>query len=143
MDLRGLRSTIVEANLNEDVLGRFLRIFHEHVEVPVLVENSGIDQLIFELLAAAPLVGFDQLLIRIGGVWILVEILHVGVRRRAVQVEVIFLHVLAMIALAVCQTKQPFLQDRVFPIPKRHGKAEQLLVVRNACEPVFAPMVGA
>jgi hypothetical protein len=37
--------------------------------------------------------------------------------RRAVQVEVIFLGVLAMVALAVGEPEEPFLEDRVFTIP--------------------------
>ena len=106
MDFRRFRPAIVDADLDQDVLGRLLGVFHEHVEVTVLVEDAGIEQFILEFLAASAAIGLDQLVIRIGGLRILVEIFQIGVRRSAVQVEVVLLHVLAVIALAVGQPEQ-------------------------------------
>ena len=60
---------------------------------------------------------------------VLVEVLHVGVGRRGVEVEVVLLDVLAVVALAVGQAEQPFLQDGVPPVPQREREAEALLVV--------------
>ena len=53
MDLRRFRAAIVDADLHQDVLGRFLGVFHEHVEVTVLVEDAGVDQFVLEFLPAA------------------------------------------------------------------------------------------
>ena len=131
MNFRGFRSAIVDADLNQDVLGRFLRVFHEHIEIPVLVKDAGVEQFVLGLLPAPTAIGHDQLIIGIGRLRILVQILHVGVRRRAVEVEVIFLHILAVIALAVGQAEQPFLEDGIFPIPEREREAEALLVIGN------------
>ncbi len=46
---------IVGRELDEDVLRRFLGILDEHVEVAVLVEDTGIEQLILELAPPAAL----------------------------------------------------------------------------------------
>jgi hypothetical protein len=40
-------------------------------------------------------------------------------RRGVIQIEVVFLAILAMIALGIRQPKQAFLQDRVSAIPER------------------------
>ena len=62
--------------------------------------------------------------------------------RCAVEVEVIFLHILTMIALAVGQTKKPFLENRIASVPEREREAEPLTVIRNSGQPVLAPMIG-
>ena len=74
---------------------------------------------------------------------VLVEVLHVRVRRRRVDVEVVLLDVLAVIPLAVREAEQPLLEDRVSPVPEREGEAETLLVVRDPADAVLAPAVGA
>ena len=60
----------------------------------------------------------------IGRLRVLVEVLHVRVRRRAVEVEVVLLDVLAVIPLAVGQAEQPLLEDRILPVPQRQGEAQ-------------------
>src|SRR6266567_2425385 len=47
-----------------------------------------------------------------------------------------------MIAFIAGEPKQPFLQDWVFAIPHRQGKAHQLTPVGNTHDSVFAPAVG-
>ena len=74
---------------------------------------------------------------------ILVEVLHVRVGRRAVEVEVVLLDVLAVIALAVGQAEQPLLEDRVLAVPQGQREAEPLLVVGDAGQAVLAPAIGA
>ena len=64
-------------------------------------------------------------------------------RRRAIQVEVVFLYIFAVVAFAVGQAKETFLQDRVLPIPQRQSEAETLLVVGNASQTVFSPAIRA
>src|SRR5215472_9946464 len=60
---------------------------------------------------------------------------------RAIEVEIVFLHVLAVIPLAVAQSEQAFLQDRVVTVPQRQREAQQLTIIRNAGEPVLTPAV--
>jgi hypothetical protein len=63
--------------------------------------------------------------------------------RRAVEIEVILLDVLSVIALAVGQTEDPFLDDRVRAVPEGEREAKNLPVVRDAGQAVLAPSVGA
>jgi hypothetical protein len=65
------------------------------------------------------------------------------VRRRAVEVEVVLLDILAVVAFAVGQAEEPFLQDGVLAVPQRQGEAETLVVVRDAGQAVLAPAVGS
>ena len=109
--------------------GLFFGVFHEHVEISVIVEDTGIEQFVFELLPRSPPVGLDQVPVGKLALRVLVEVLHVGVRRRAVEVEVVLLHILAMIALVVREPEQALLQDRVALVPQRQRKTKPLLVV--------------
>jgi len=63
--------------------------------------------------------------------------------RRAVEVEVVLLHVLAMVRLAVGQAEQPFLEDGVLPVPQGQAETELLLVVGDARDAILAPAVGS
>jgi hypothetical protein len=47
--------------------------------------------------------------------------------RRAVEVEVVLLDVLAVIALAVGEAEQALLEDRILAVPQGQGEAEPLL----------------
>src|SRR6478736_2848990 len=143
MQLRRFRPAIMDADLDEDVLGRFLGVFHEHVEVAILVKDAGLQEFILKFVPAAALVGADQLPVGIRGLRILVEILQVGMRRRAIEVKIIFLHVLAMIALAVRQPEQAFLQDGIFAVPECERETQPLAIVRNPGQTVFAPPISA
>ena len=97
----------------------------------IAVKNPRIQQFVFQLIPAAVVIGDDQIFLGIGRLGILVEIFHVGVGRRAVEVEVIFLHVLAVVAFAVAESKQPLFEDGIVAIPECQGKAEDLVVVRR------------
>ena len=133
----------MDGDLNQHVLRRRLGVFHEDIEIAVLVKHPRVEQLVFRLAAAAAAVRRDQIAIREGRLGILVEVLHVRVGRRRVEVEVVFLHVLAVVPLAVGQPEQAFLEDRILPVPQRQREAEPLAVVGNAGQAVFAPAVGA
>ena len=143
MQVAGFRSAIAYTDLDQDVVRRLLGILDKNVEVTVFIEDPGIEQLILHVAAGAPLVGLDQIFVGIRRLRILVQILHVRVRRRAVEVEVILLDVFAMVAFAVGQPEQAFLENRVFAVPQRHAEAQQLHVVGDAGQTVFAPVIGA
>ena len=119
----------------EDVFRALLGVLDENIEVPVVVEDARIQQFVLELLARPPPVGLHQVAIRKLPLRILVQVLHVRVRRRAVEVEVVLLHILAMVALAVGQPEQALLQNRVPLVPQREGKAQPLLVVGDPPSP--------
>jgi len=52
------------------------------------------------------------------------------------------LAILAVIALAVGEPEQTFLQDRVLLVPQGQGKAQPLLVVADSCQSIFTPLVS-
>src|ERR1700747_1957411 len=59
-----------------------------------------------------------------------------------IEIEVVLLHILSMIALAVRQSKHSLLEDRVPAVPESDGKAQTLLLVADAGDAVFSPMIG-
>ncbi|OPY90220.1 MAG: hypothetical protein A4E73_02606 [Syntrophaceae bacterium PtaU1.Bin231] len=142
MQLGRLRSPVVRRDSDEDVFRGGLGVFHEDVEVAVAVEDAGVEELVLHLVPGTPLVGVHQVGVREGRLWVFVEVLHVRMGRRRVEVEVVFLHILAVIALAVGQPEEALLQNRVPAVPQRKGKAQPLFVVGQACQAVFAPAVG-
>src|SRR3974390_2710177 len=88
------------------------------------------------------LVRFNDGQIWILGLRILVEVLHVRMRRRAIQVEVILLNILPVISLAVAQPEQALLEDRIASVPERHRETKQLAVIGDAGKPVLTPSVS-
>src|SRR5690348_15277920 len=63
--------------------------------------------------------------------------------RGRVEVEVVFLDVLAVIAFAVGESEQPLLEDRIVAVPQGQREAEPLLLVGHPGQPVLAPAIGA
>ena len=114
-----LGSAVAHADPDQNVIGRRFGVLDEHVEVSVVVENARVEQLVLGFVLAAAAVGRDEVAVRIRGLRILVQVLHVRVRRRRVEVEVVLLDVLAVIALAVGQPEGAFLEDRVLSVPQR------------------------
>ncbi|MCE3225410.1 MAG: hypothetical protein K0S58_3590, partial [Nitrospira sp.] len=55
-------------------------------------------------------------------------------RRRRIEVEVVLLHILAVIAFVAGKSEDSFFQDRVFPVPQGQGKADDLMAIANAGE---------
>src|SRR4030095_4318999 len=68
---------------------------------------------------------------------------HVRVRRRAVEVKIILLDVLAMVCLAVGEAEQALFQNRIALFPQRQRKAQPLFVVADSSQPVLTPPVSS
>ncbi len=134
-------TAIVHRDPDQNVFRSLLGVLDEHIEVAVLGEHAGIEQFVFELFSRSPAVGLDKVAIREFPLRILVEVLHVGMRRRAVDVEVVLLDVLAVVAFAVGEPEQALLQNRIPLIPQSQGKAQSLFFVADAAEAVLAPAV--
>lgn len=81
---------------DQDVFGTALCIL---CEITVLVKSASVEQLILEIRSVPAAVFFHQPAVRKLSLWILVQSLHVGVRGSRIQIEVIFLDVLAVISL--------------------------------------------
>ncbi len=136
------RRPVVHRDATDDVLRAGLGVLDLHVEVVAVVEDARVDQLVLHLLPGAGPVGGDEVVVRELGVRVLVQPALVAVGRQVVDVEVVLLHVLAVVALGVGQAEQALLQDRVALVPQGQRQAEALLVVADAGEAVLAPAVG-
>ena len=143
MEPRRFGASVVDGDPDQDVLRAILGVLQHNVEIPVIVEDACIKQFVLELLPGPAPVRFDQVLIRKLPLRVFVEVLHVRVRRRRVDVEVVLLDVLAVVSLAVGQPEEAFLEDRVALVPKGERKAEALTVIRDAADPVFAPAISS
>ena len=140
---RRVGTAVVRGHLDEDVVGRGLGVLDEHVEIAILGEDPRVDQLVLELVAAAPAVRRHQVVVRKLALRILVERLQVGVRGRAVQVEPVVLGVLAVIAFAVRQPEHALLEDRIDAVPHGEREAQTLTLVADPRDPVLPPAIGA
>ena len=143
MQLGLLRPSIDRGDLHQHVVRAIFGVLHEDVEVAVVIEDAGVEQFVLHLVAGTPTVRLYQISVGESRLRILVEILHVRMRRRTVEVEVVFFDVLAVVAFAVREPEEPLLEDRVFSIPEGKRKAEALFVIGDPSEAVLAPAIGA
>jgi hypothetical protein len=118
-------------------------VFDKHIEVATLLEGraQGVDQLEFGRVPPASPILFDQKTIGKFDLRILVQHLHVRMRRRAVEVKVVFLDVFAVIALRAGQTEETLLDDRITFIPQRDGHADVLIAIAHTGQTVFVPAI--
>jgi hypothetical protein len=86
---------------------------------------------------------FDEFAVRKPTLGILVQSLHVRVRRSRIQIEVILLHILTMVAFIARKAKEAFFEDRIAAIPESQREAHELMPVGDAHNSVFAPTKGA
>src|SRR5688572_22756905 len=63
-------------------------------------------------------------------------------RRRRVEIIIIFLHIFAMIAFASRQPENSLFKNRVFAIPERERETDFLMAVGNSPNSVFIPAIG-
>src|SRR6185503_15675014 len=127
MDRCSLGTAIVYRDAHQHVIGVRLRIFDEHVEVAILCERAGVEQLVLGLAARPLLTLLHQLRVWIGALRVLIELLHV----------------LVVIAFAVGQSEQPLLQNRIAAVPQRQRQTQSLLVIAESSEAVFTPAINA
>ena len=97
MDWGRFRTTIAHLDAYADVLRARLGILDENVKIPLGIEDARIEHSYSPDHGAASTL-LDELLIGIGLLGIFIEILHIGMRWRGVEVEVVLFHILAMIA---------------------------------------------
>ena len=114
---------LVTRDPDQDVVGVGLGVLDDDVEVAVVVEDAGVDQLELGLRCGRG-ARFSSTSSAYGNarLRVLVEHPHVRVRRRAVEVEVVLLDVLAVVALGAGQAEEPLLEDRVAAVPQRSAK---------------------
>ena len=122
-----LRPAIDHADLDQEVLGRLLSILDEHVEVAIPLEDTRIQEFVLHVATGAPFVRLNEVgVVRKGRLGILVQLLHVRMGRRAIEVEVVLFDVLAVVAFAVGQAEQSLLEYWILAVPQTHAEAEHL-----------------
>ena len=140
---RRVRAAVGGGDLDQDVVGGGLGVFHHDVEVAVAPRRRRCRR---ARTPAPPRPGGvlgDQLGIGVGGLGVAVEHALVGVGGGGVEVVVQLLHVLAVVALAVGQAEQALLQEGVLAVPQGDGEAPVQPVVAEAGDAVLAPAIGA
>ena len=137
-----LGAAVVNAQAHHDVLRVLLGILDFDVEVPVIVEDARVEEFVLRALAVSGLVLPHQLLVGELALGVLVEPLHVRVSGQVVEVEVVLLHVLAVVSLAGHHAVEAFLEERILLVPEGEGEAEHLIPVADAGESVLTPTVG-
>ena len=142
MDLGLFRTAVEHLDTDAHVLRREPGKFNHDVVVAILMENAGVQQFpLGHQFAPAP-VAVDQFLVRVFGVRILVLVFGVAEGRGGIDIEVIFLHVLAMVPLAPAQAEEALLEDRILAVPKGERQVQDLIAVGNAGQAVLAPAVS-
>ena len=111
--------------------------------VAVVIEDAGVEQLVLGLELRAPGVLLDQVVVREGGLRVVVAPAQPGAARQGVEVPPVLLDVLAVVALRVGQAEHPLLEDRVLAVPQREREAQPVEDVGDAGHPVLVPAVGA
>ena len=64
VERRRVWAAVVGGDQHQDVVGGRLGVLHDHVEVAVVVEDPGVEQLVLHVLLAAPRVGGQQIVVR-------------------------------------------------------------------------------
>src|SRR5262249_33164158 len=63
-------------------------------------------------------------------------------RRSRVEIEVILLHIFAVIAFRAGESKHSLLKYRITAVPQRNCKTDQLMSIGDAAYAVFAPPIS-
>jgi hypothetical protein len=134
---------VADPDLEDEVVGRRLGDVDGDLEVAVVVEDTGVEQLVLGLVAAPAGVHVDEVGVGERRLRVHVAPLHPGVRRGGVEVPPVLLGVLAVVALRPGKPEDPLLQDRVAPVPHRQPETQDLLAVGQPAEAVLVPPVGA
>ena len=88
MNLRRLGAAVVYCDLDKQIFGRSFGVFDKHIEVAIIIENAGINQFVFHLLARATAVGLNLIGVGLLSRGVLVQVLQGRVRGGAVAREV-------------------------------------------------------
>ena len=124
LEVGRLRTAVLDGDADQDVFGGRLCVLDEDVEISIVVEDAGVEQLVLRFgrvrgarfrRSGRP---YGKCRLRI-----LVQELHVRVRRRAVQIEVALLDVLAVVALMAGQAEEALLEDRIPSVPERERQS--------------------
>src|ERR1017187_6197230 len=125
VEIGGAGTAVERFYANADILGRFLGVLDEDIEIFIAIEDACVQQ--FELRTCATLATlFDQLLIWIFLVRIFVEQPHVTVGGNVIEVEPVLFRILAVISLITGEAEHALFQNGIAAVPKRRREHEQI-----------------
>src|SRR5437763_9132413 len=101
-----LRPAIVNRHTDQHIFGIRLRVLYKNIEVPILIKQPRIEKFIFQIFPRSLSVFIHQLALWELLLWILVQVLHVRMGRGAIEIEVLFLHILAMVSCTIGEAKE-------------------------------------
>ena len=102
-----IRPTIVRRDAYQHIFRVRFRVLNKDVKVAVIVEYACIEQFIFRLAIAAPLIFRAQLIVREGALGIFIQCLTVAMSGKSVQVIELLFDVFAVLAFGVPEAKEP------------------------------------
>src|SRR6266478_724352 len=143
MHTRRFESAIVCGDTNEDIFRGSFGVLDDHIEISIFGEDASIEQLKFGILFRTAPVFLDQLSIGVSALRIFVKEFHVGVRGSAVEMEVVLLHIFAMISFVACQAEETLLEDGIVFVPKCEAETDELMSVTDRGEAVLVPAISA
>jgi len=138
----GLWPAVGEGEAEPHVVRGGLGVLGQHVEVPVAVEDAGVENLELRLHPPPLAVHLQQLGIGKGPLRILVERLEVAGGRGGVEEVVQLLHVLPVVSLQAIEAVEPLLEDGVLPVPEGDRQAETALAIGDPQQAILTPAIG-
>src|SRR5271168_993645 len=98
---RRLLTAVADVDADQKIFWRRLGILHFDIKVCVVSEDAGVHQFIFQIGSRPAAVGLHEIVIRVCSLRILIQVLHIGMRRSVIDIKVIFFYVFSVIAFGV------------------------------------------
>src|SRR6185437_3508846 len=133
---RNIRTAVDRADADQNVFDGSFCIFHEHVEITVLVKNSGIYQLELRVFARSLTIFRNELLVWKSGLRIFVEAFEVRTGGGRIEIKIIFLDVFAVVPFSVAQSEETLFQNGVAFIPQGQSEGDALMAVAESGDSV-------
>src|SRR5207245_3545474 len=118
-------------------------MFGGQIEVAVFVKDACIDQLELRRRQSAPAIFINQSCVWIFRLQIFVERLHVGMRRRGIEIVIKLLHVFAVVSFRAGKTEEALFENWIFAVPKGERETKPALPIRDPEQTVLAPAICA
>ena len=142
MQRRAIGAAIVSRDPEQQRVFALLGDLDDDVEIALIVEDPGVNQLELRFARSSAPVFFDELRVGERALRILVEHPLIGMAGDRVEVEVLLLDILAVVAFAGNESEIALLENRIAFIPEGHRPAEDLIAVTEPGDAILAPAIG-
>src|SRR5690606_135226 len=138
-----LLTSVFDRDFDTNIPYIFLGVFDIYIKVVVIVKPSRIQNFVFVFFYGSLPVNFEQIVVRIWSMSVLIQVLHIRMSRSIIEVVIQLFNILPMVSLGSRQSKQPFLENGIIPIPHSECKAYSTFFIRYSGNPVFSPSVNS